>query len=172
MFTAADVSEKHVVTFVSLPNLRTPGGSVNLLFPQWAPQSHGQDKVCVFLGNEGVALPFQDNKNFSKPSSLLSSLGPGPSPRFPTCLRPPEAHPPPPKPSISLPQVAALSWPCPCAARLLGGREVGGRWPLSLLEAPTSPWSGLLTLEGPQGSLFASLSTTTPWAGVITPISL
>ena len=83
MFTATDVSEKHVVTFVSLPNLRTPGGSVNLLFPQWALQSHGQDKVCVFLGNEGVALPFQDNKNFSKPSSLclLWALAPLPLPQ-------------------------------------------------------------------------------------------
>lgn len=39
--------------------------------------------VCSWEMGSSSAL--QDNKNFSKPSCLLSPLGPGPSPRSPTC---------------------------------------------------------------------------------------
>lgn len=42
MFTATDMSEKHVVTFMFLPDLRTPGGSGEPPLPSVGqPQSHG-----------------------------------------------------------------------------------------------------------------------------------
>lgn len=50
------------------------------------------------------------------------------------------------------------------------GKSLEG-WPFPLLEAQTGLWSQVLALEGPQASLFASLSPTTPWAGGINPIS-
>lgn len=66
MFTATDMSEKHVVTFVSFPNLRTPGGSVSFLSPQWVPLEpwpRGRIECVCPWGVGEVALPLRDNKN-------------------------------------------------------------------------------------------------------------
>lgn len=144
LFTATDMSEKHVVTFVSFPNLRIAGGNLSLLSPLWVTprdMAQGKDSVCPW--GMGVHLPpsaLPLNNKLPSPSlavcCLLWVLGPLPDSQLP--LGAPLLSPLLPSLSLLLPLSVAVSssrLALSCAARVL--RVGGGR---SLEDSPFFSW--------------------------------